>query len=384
MSKEIDAKDLKKKIDDKKDILLLDVRTPEEYNAWKISYGEQEPLLIPITQLASPDSKVLENIPKDKEIIAICSHGNRSGMAAQMLSRIGYNAKSLKGGMVNWNSVQDAVAVPVGTESLRIWQVRRVGKGCMGYLVASMSDKTAVAIDPVCDGSEAYMQIARENDLRITKAIDTHMHADHVSGVAKLRMVAGADPYLSSLERYEINKKGLPNFKPIRDGYYIEVGQGVTLTPLSTPGHTKGSMCFSLVDGENKYLFTGDTLFVDGIGRPDLRDKAKEFALDLYNTLHQKILNNFPEDTLILPCHYSTSTSIRTRILVSKMLGAIKKQNKHLALPKDEFVNQVINTVPPRPMNYKIIIGINKNMIPCDEMKMRDIEAGPNSCGIQL
>ncbi len=385
MSKVIEPDELKENIDKKKDIFLIDVRTPEEYNAWKISYGEQKPYLIPITQLTSPDSKVLDNIPKDKEIIAICSHGNRSGMAAQMLSRVGYNAKSLKGGMVNWNAVQDIAPVPAkkGT-SVKIWQMRRIGKGCMGYLIASVSDKTAVAIDPVCGGDETYIQLARENGLRITKAIDTHMHADHVSGVAKLCMVAGADPYMSSLEGYEINKKGLSGFKHIKDGDHIDIGRDVVLTALSTPGHTKGSMCFSLIDNGNKYLFTGDTLFVDGIGRPDLRDKAKEFALDLYNTLHQTILNNFPEDMLILPCHYSTSISIQSGILVSQTLGAIKNQNKLLTLSKDKFVSQVINMVPPRPMNYRIIIGINKKMIPCDEMQMRDIEAGPNSCGVQM
>jgi glyoxylase-like metal-dependent hydrolase (beta-lactamase superfamily II)/rhodanese-related sulfurtransferase len=383
MSNEIEPKELKKRIDDKKDILLLDVRTPEEYDAWKISYGEQQPLLIPITQL-SPDSKVLKNIPKDKEVITVCSHGNRSGMAAQMLSRLGYNVKTLKGGMVNWNSVQDVAPVPLSTNLLRIWQVRRIGKGCMGYLVASMNDKTAVVIDPVCDSSEAYMQIARENGLRITKVIDTHMHADHVSGVAKLCQVSDANPYLSLLEGYEVTQKGLPSFKPIKDGDRIEVGQGVALTALSTPGHTKGSMCFSLIDDGNKYLLTGDTLFVDGISRPDLRDKAKEFASDLYNTLHQKILNNFPEETQILPCHYSTSIRVTHGKLISNTLGTIKRQNKLLALPKNEFISQVITTVPPRPVNYRVIIGINKNMIPCDESQMRDIEAGPNSCGVQM
>lgn len=382
MSNEIEPYELKEKIDKKKDIILLDVRTPEEYETWKISYGGHEkPILAPLPQLLTPGSQILANIPKDKEIVTICSHGNRSGMAANMLSTLGYNVKSLKGGMVNWNAVQDIAPVPVKTESVRIWQVRRIGKGCMGYLIASMNDKTAIVIDPVCEGGETYMQIARENGLRITKVIDTHMHADHVSGLARLCKLTGADPCLSSIDGYEANPKGLSEFKQIRDGDHIGVGDGIAITAINTPGHTKGSMCFSLNSQGDNYLFTGDILFVDGIGRPDLRDKAKEFASDLYDTL-QKITKDFPDNTVILPCHYSSSIVLQHGKLVSGTLGAIKSQIKLVSLSKEEFINNILGSIPPRPMNYRVIIDINKKMISCDEIDIRDIEAGPNSCAV--
>jgi glyoxylase-like metal-dependent hydrolase (beta-lactamase superfamily II)/rhodanese-related sulfurtransferase len=348
--KQINPSDLKKKIDNNEDIFILDVRTPQEYESWRLSYDRHKtPKLIPVDSLLAQGSHLIKEIPKDKEIITICAHGIRSMAAANFLNQLGYDVKSLSGGMAGWNKVYDVAQVPVPSQaSFRIWQIRRVSKGCMGYMISSMQDKKAVVIDPSREIYESFLKVAQDNGLLIVKVIDTHQHADHVSGVAKLvkSIKTNTNPeifaYFSSFEEYNGNENtGFYNIKYLRDGDVIELGEKVKLKAIHTPGHTKGSMSFFIesstlnqdrdkTDGNiipyHYYLFTGDTLFIDGIGRPDLRDEARDFAGLLYETYHQKI-DKFPPNTLILPAHFNAaSVTLKHGIPIYETLESLKKK----------------------------------------------------------
>src|SRR5918992_720730 len=317
---EIEAGELKQKIDRKDEVYILDVRTPQEYQAWKISYNKhKDPPLIPIDQLLSSIQVAMKHIPKDKEIITVCAHGNRSMMAARVLSQFGYDVKSLKGGMAQWNNIYDIAMMPSYENlAVTIWQIRRVSKGCMGYIISSNIDKNAVVIDPTCAIEESFMEVARDNRLNITKVIDTHMHADHVSGASRLARVTGADLYVSSIEEYEI------------------------------------------------------------------RDKTEEFANDLYDSYHHRILKDFQDDTIVLPTHFNSNLiALEHGKPIYNTLEAIKKKVKLLSESKKEFTKYLVGALSPRPSNYKTIIEINKNMIPCDQIEIGDLEAGPNSCALK-
>jgi glyoxylase-like metal-dependent hydrolase (beta-lactamase superfamily II)/rhodanese-related sulfurtransferase len=403
-NQEIEPTELKKKIDNHENIFILDVRTPQEYEAWKLSYeNHQNPKLIPVDRLFMNDPNLLKEIPKDQEIVTLCAHGNRSMMAARLLNQLGYNVKSVRGGMAGWNKVYDVAEVPVPIEApFRIWQIRRISKGCMGYIVSSKEDKTAAAIDPSREIYEAFLSVASENDLKIIKVIDTHQHADHVSGVAKLTSAiarqgnAEAFACFSSLEEYNSENTEI-RIHYLKDGDNIEISPRISLGVIHTPGHTNGSMSFLLSSTNdtdaNKHteekspvscLFTGDTLFVDSVGRPDLREEAKKYAELLYQTYHQKIVN-LPENTLVLPAHFNaTSIALKHAEPISETIGSLKKKIKLLSMNEDDFVHQVTDTLPSRPMNYKTIIEINKRILPFDDMQMPDLEAGPNSCAVSL
>jgi glyoxylase-like metal-dependent hydrolase (beta-lactamase superfamily II)/rhodanese-related sulfurtransferase len=402
-SPKIKAESLKLKIDQGDDIYILDVRTAEEHKSWKVSYDKyKDSAVIPIDiLLSSPDA--LKKIPKDKEIITFCGHGNRSMSAAKTLSEKGYNAKSIEGGLHSWNNVYDIASIPtVKNTNVKIWQIRRVSKGCIGYIIVSSANnnkKNAIVIDATCSIDEPISKIVDENDLTVTKLIDTHIHADHISGATKLAKTYGAHVYISSLEGYDMtnsqdNKDDEVTIHQIKEADRIQIGEGVFLTAIHTPGHTNGSMCFRLhsgndikyenfdINNNNKtnYLFTGDTLFVDGVGRPDLHKKAEEFSNNLYNSYHQKILN-LPNETIILPAHFSCSFEHEKPI--SSSLAALKEKVKLLSTTKDKFVKFITNTVMGPPNNYKEIIEINRSLIPCNKIEMKDLEVGPNSCGIQ-
>ncbi|MCI0557646.1 MAG: MBL fold metallo-hydrolase, partial [Nitrososphaera sp.] len=192
-------------MDKGEDVFILDVRTQEEHDAWKLSYDRyQKTPVIPIDKLVNSQNSVGQQIPKDKEIVTLCAHGQRSQMAAQMLSKMGYKARSIKGGMAAWNQVYDVAEVPLlspaaqDQKHAKIWQLRRVSKGCMAYVIAS--GNAATVIDCTCDLDSSVFRLAEENDLKITNVIDTHMHADHVSGLSSLVKRTGAQAYVSSKE----------------------------------------------------------------------------------------------------------------------------------------------------------------------------------------
>jgi glyoxylase-like metal-dependent hydrolase (beta-lactamase superfamily II)/rhodanese-related sulfurtransferase len=386
---EIEAGELKQKIDRGDNVYILDVRTPQEYKAWKISYDRyKDPLLIPIDQLISSTRTALERVPRDKEIITVCSHGNRSMIAARLLSQFGYNVKSVRGGMAQWNNVYDIAMIPTTSDlPVTIWQVRRISKGCMGYVVSSDIDKNAVVIDPPCAIDESFLRVVKDNHLNILKIIDTHVHADHVSGTSKLARLTGAEACVSSLEGYEIEKDCGFTVNQFKDNDKISITNGLHLHAIHAPGHTEGSMSLKLATDGNKtcvYLFTGDTLFVDGIGRPDLRDKAAEYAKELYESYHQRILRDFKDDTIILPTHFnSDSVDLEFKKSIYGTLETIKKRVKLLSVSREEFINSLVRSLSPRPSNYKAIIEINKKMISCDQIEMGDLEAGPNSCALR-
>src|ERR671911_1546426 len=403
---EIEPEDLKKKIDNDENIFLLDVRTPQEYEAWRISYeNHNNPKLIPVDRLFMNDPTLFKEIPKEKEIVTVCAHGHRSMIAAKILHQLGYNVKSVKGGMAGWNKVYDVAEIPVPKEApFKIWQIRRISKGCMGYIISSKEDKLAAIIDPSREIYEAFLKTAKDNELQITKLLDTHQHADHVSGIVKLiKTITTTETnmeqtfaYFSSLEEYDASNSPLKNIEYVKDGDRIDIGNKVTLRAINTPGHTNGSMSFLVeytLSDNNKnnindknltysYLFTGDTLFVDGVGRPDLRDQSVKFAELLYDTYH-KIILQLPDDTVVLPAHFNgTSIALKHRVPILETLGTIKKRVKLLSMTKDEFIDYIADTVQPRPGNYRTIISINKKMLPHDEIEMADLEAGPNSCAI--
>jgi glyoxylase-like metal-dependent hydrolase (beta-lactamase superfamily II)/rhodanese-related sulfurtransferase len=374
-------------MDSDENLYILDVRTPEEYEAWRISYDKHlEPSLVPLDRLSFDES--IRNIPKDKEVITVCSHGMRSRMAAEYLTQLGYNAKSIKGGMVAWNKVNDLALVPCQLDpNLKIWQIRRISKGCMAYLISHFND--AVIVDPTCSSVPSILQIAQDGNLRIGAVIETHRHADHVSASITLAKETGATVYLSSLEEYDIKEPRASelDLKFINEGNQIDVSNKLSLDVMHTPGHTTGSMSLKLETlpdegSSNKKqicLFCGDTLFVDGIGRPDLHDKVEEFSRTLFLTY--KRLSSLPDETVVLPSHYSKSMKHNDPIFST--LRRIKDYVKAFRMNENELVSYLDSSIPPQPMNYKRILRLNKDLLPCNDLHLDDLEAGPNFCGIQ-
>jgi glyoxylase-like metal-dependent hydrolase (beta-lactamase superfamily II) len=390
----ITSDELKKKIDEGEDIFILDVRNQHEHDAWSVSYDRyQNTTVIPVDTITS--SAALKQIPKDKEIITFCTHGQRSSKAAKILSELGYKVKTIEEGLDGWSTIYDTAIVDTDSDTLKIWQIRRVSKGCMSYVIASLKDKKATIIDATCKIDTVLKEILEESGLEIDKVIDTHMHADHLSGATRIASKYEAEILVSSLEKYDTkNLDSEKNFKPtlIHDGENLEIGGGIYLEAIHTPGHTDGSISFKLeirgtselktendVSNSKYFLFSGDTIFVNGVGRPDLNKKSEEYAQKLYQTYRQKLFN-LPDRTIILPAHYSSS--FKHAKPVFDTIESIRHKLNSITRSEKDFLNYIASNIPPHPMNYEQIVSINKNLTHCDRVEQQDLELGPNSCGI--
>ena len=336
---------------------LLDVRDSDEFSEYHIPGSVN----VPLEKLFNKEN--FEKIPKDKSIVTICQKGNKATVASYILEKTGIDSKILDSGLTQWNQLLNKVSV---TENPKIIQIQKVGKGCLSHIVESNGE--AIVIDPLYP-VQKYIDIATNDGFKITKVFDTHQHADHVSAARELSDRTNSKLYLSKYEEYDYNAN------LVADGDTLGFGDS-KLRVIHTPGHTPGSLGFVV---DEKYVFTGDILFVDSIGRPDLRDKAQEFTEQLYETLHKKLLS-LPDKILVFPTHHGENANP----INDAFYSTIKESRKlpWLDIPKEEFIKKVIAKTTPRPMNYRKIISVNKGELELIQSDIPELEIGPNRCAV--
>jgi glyoxylase-like metal-dependent hydrolase (beta-lactamase superfamily II) len=255
-----------------------------------------------------------------------------------------------------------------GRSNTRVIQVRRTGKGCLSYILGSKGEATV--IDASLDHA-VYVRLAARFGWKITQVLDTHIHADHLSRSRALAEEVGAVLYLPAQERVSFD------FTPLHDGTVLSVGEA-KLKVLHTPGHTLESVCYLL---DNRALFTGDTLFLSSIGRPDLEASAGEAqvrASALYHSLHK--LMPLPAATVVLPGHTSQPGPF-DNVPIGARLSDIRKSIDILGLDETTFVQTVLARIPPTPPNHHRIVELNEaGVLPPGDPT--DLEAGANRCAI--
>lgn len=348
--------DLKRLLDSSDPPLVLDVREPDEFAEWRIPGAVN----VPLRALLSDPPR---HAPPGRVIVTVCAHGVRSARAASALRAIGATASNLAGGMVAWNSVYDEAEVDAGIAT--VVQLRRVGKGCMGYLVGS--SREAIAVDATRD-IDAWEGAAVRRGWRIVAVLDTHAHADHVSG-GRLLAKAVDVPYRGPAE-------AKPE-KSVENGEEIRIGQA-SLRALATPGHTPGSLTYLVGD----VALTGDTLFVESVGRPDLGQDTAVHAASLWDTLHNRLLA-LPAATRVLPAHVGEAVPTRSGEAVVASLADLRARLPALSFGKEEFVRWVEDAAGAKPANFDLIKAINVGRMPLPSAEeTAEMEAGPNRCAV--
>lgn len=217
----------------------------------------------------------------------------------------------------------------------------------------------AVAVDVVAGDEPWFIEESRKANVKITHVIDTHVHADHVSGGRKLAAMTGA---LYCLHESDADLVKFP-FEPLRDSQIIEAGN-VVVRVLHTPGHTPDSVSLLVTDkrrgDEPWFVLTGDTLFVGAIGRPDLAGREREMAGMLFDTLQAKFLP-LPDTIELFPGHQAGSAcGAGLSGKPSSTMGFEKRWNPGLSIrDREEFVTYLTKQIPPRPANMDQIVATN-------------------------
>ncbi len=206
------------------------------------------------------------------------------------------------------------------------------------YLIASAKGREAVIIDPVIENVESYIEILNELELNLVKVIDTHIHADHVTGASKLKQSTNCSTIMGEhtpADAVEIK---------VKDDEIIKIDQ-IEIKAMYTPGHTSDSYSFLM----NNYLFSGDTLLINGTGRTDFQNGSSK---DAYNSIFNRLLK-LPEDTILYPGHDYNGK-------VSSTIGNEKKFNPRLQVKNvDEYVELMSNLSLAKPKLIDINISRN-------------------------
>jgi glyoxylase-like metal-dependent hydrolase (beta-lactamase superfamily II)/rhodanese-related sulfurtransferase len=354
-------------LDQGRPVTVLDVRPSDQHAEWAIP-GSVHVDAYEALKANDPGALFGVRLPQDRPVVTVCGMGRTSAIAAQQLRDRGYEAFTLIGGMKAWSLAWNSADVPLNNDSVRVIQIRRTGKGCLSYLIG---DQDQAAVIDASVAAEVYLDLASRAGWKITDLLDTHVHADHLSRSRQLSELCGATLRLPEQRRVTYR------FAPVRDGDFIEIGHA-RLTAIHTPGHTPESACY-LLDG--KVLFTGDTLFLAGVGRPDLEATAEGARLraELLHASLRKILS-LPPETLILPGHVSHPVPFDSVPLYAR-LAEVREQVQSLHLPVSDFVTWILARIPPTPPNHHQIVQLNEQGL-WPEGDLTDLEAGANRCAI--
>lgn len=370
--REINTDTLRAWLDAGKKVTVLDVRPSGEREEWKIPGSIH---IDAYTELKknNPDALKSVNFVKSIPVVTVCAGGKISSIAAEILRNSGYETYNLQGGMKSWSLAWNTASIvfdasPVGGQDFEIIQFRRTGKGCLSYMI--ISDLEAMVVDaslPV----EVYQEFLNQRGLVLNYVADTHIHADHLSRTLELAEKHGIKPSLPS------NHKLSFPFNPITDGQDFSIGS-IKIKAIHTPGHTLESSSYLISE---KVLLTGDTLFANGVGRPDLKadkNEAETKAALLFHSI-QKLLS-LDQSIIVLPGHSSQPVAFDHQPIQSKLKEVVK--NIPLLMESEqEFVKTLLKRIPNPPENYLKIVqkNISGDFTDVDAI---DLEAGANRCAI--
>jgi hydroxyacylglutathione hydrolase len=237
-------------------------------------------------------------------------------------------------------------------------QITHDDLGCASYFVGDYDAGVAAVVDPRLEIGP-YLELARYLSVEIAHVLETHNHADHVSGHGRLAAATGATIH--------IHRTAAPDYEhePFDDGWQLDVGR-VRVGALHTPGHRPEHTAFTLTDtsrGEEPWaVLTGDSLFVGDIARPDLAVDRDEGARGIFRSLHERLLA-LPDETEVWPGHLGGSLcgGPGMDMKVSSTIGYEKRHNDLLAeRDEDAFVQRATHALGPQPPNFKAIVALNR------------------------
>jgi Zn-dependent hydrolases, including glyoxylases len=367
---------LKAQIDGGESVTILDARMASDYEEWRVDGETVESINIPYFEFLDEeiDDDVLARIPDDEHVTVLCAKGGASEYVAGALADRGYDVDHLEDGMNGWASIYEAHEVTEYDGAGTLIQYQRPSSGCLGYLV--YDDDEAAIIDPLRAFTDRYLDDAAELGVDLTYAFDTHIHADHISGLREL-----ADEGVEGVIPEAAVDRGVTygdEMTLTTDGDSFAVGEA-TVETVFTPGHTTGMTSYLVGDS---LLATGDGLFIESVARPDLEEGdegAPDAAAMLYESLQERVLP-LADETLIGGAHFSDAAEPAADGTYTAPIGDLVERMDALTMDEADFIETVLADMPPRPANYIDIIETNLGQQVADDEEAFTLELGPNNC----
>tara|TARA_Y100000590_G_scaffold450575_1_gene590474 strand:+ start:1280 stop:2434 length:1155 start_codon:yes stop_codon:yes gene_type:complete len=357
----------------KVDFHLLDVRNEDDFDCFRVEGPFPIQMSnIPYFDFMEEQDTSVSKVPKNMPIKIVCAKEGSAQYVAEILASQGFSDVSfLSGGIKLWGELLTPVRVNSKNDKYDLYQFIRPGKGCLSYGVIYGGEMAI--IDP-SRNLHFYRNFAETHGAVIAEVIETHSHADHLSG--------GLELCFSQETEMMAHENDFPdspfNYRRLEDGETKTLCKdGPEMTLFHTPGHTEGSIT-CLIDG--RYLITGDTLFIISAGRPDLGGKAEKWVYDLYETLLDKY-TQYPGDAEVLPAHYVTWKEADESGKFAAPLKRLWNENPIFSLSSEnEFVQFIIDNMRESPEVYIDIKKVNRGLVQVTEQEADIMDLGKNEC----
>lgn len=376
---QIPPQELAERLDHGEPLQVLDVRSAEKVAAGHVQLGSA------LDFRAMPNSKLLRlssldelRLDRHRPVAVICNRGNSSKQSTTFLRERGYEAFSVTGGMAAWEMVYVVRRLAPTPSLAHVVQLDRLGKGALSYVL--VSDGDAVVVDP-SRHLDRYDALLAELAATPAAVVDTHMHADYLSG-ARAAAARWQVPYFVHDDDAVSPYDGTPGrfaHQALSDGDTIVFGRAM-LRAVHVPGHTLGSVALLADDG---LALTGDFLFVRSVGRPDLGGQADTWAKRLWQSL-ERARREWSGDLLVLPGHYSSEAERRADHAVAARFDVIAATNAAAAIQDErEFLAWVADHQMTPPAAYRIIKQANLGLVEVADADADVLESGPNQCAVR-
>ncbi|WP_226022801.1 MBL fold metallo-hydrolase [Halomicrobium salinisoli] len=353
---------------------VVDVRDRDEFERWRVEGPGVEVEHVPHARFLQAQvrggAEDLVDLPEP--VVAVCGRGEASGHAADLLRAAGVEAANLEGGTDAWARLYRARELET-PDGATVVQYHRPATGCLGYLVVDGDD--ALVVDPLRAFADRYGADAAARGATLRRAVDTHVHADHVSGVRTL-----SDGDVTAVVPETARDRGLAfDAETLADGDEVAVGE-TTVRAVAAPGHTTEMTALLVEHGGPGTLLSGDSLFLESVARPDLESGVdpERAAATLHESVHERLLA-LPGETLLAPGHVGPTVRPRADGTYAEPLADVAEAVPLLALDREAFVERVTASLPPRPANAGRIVAANLGREDPDE-DLLTLEVGPNNC----
>ena len=356
----------------REDITLLDVRNDKDFGRFQVESPYPFNMLnVSYYDFMEIEEESVAKIPKDKPVRVICAKEGSAKYVAEILEKhdfddIGY----LKNGIKSWGNMLIPVLLNPG-ESYKLYQFIRPGKASCSY--GLIYDNELMLFDP-SRNTDFYLEFAEKNGLKLTSTFETHLQADYIAGSRVLSEKTGATFYANE---NDFTGSEIDYTKLTDEQVLTFSSGGPEVKVLFTPGHTPGSTSYQIDD---KYLISGDAVFLQSVGRPDLGGKVDEWSDILFDTL-QKV-QQYDQNLLVLPGHYIDWQEANEQLAFVAPLGTAIEHNKHIYAIDNapDFLKFIKDNMREQPKEYATIRLINANLEQVDDDKAEELDLGKNEC----
>ena len=357
----------------KESFLLLDVRNEEEFGRFKVEGTHPIKMVnVPYVEFIEHEEESVAKVPKGKNLKIVCAREGSSKYVGEILINHGFeDVAHMLVGIKAWGNLLAPIRV-ASNNGYELYQFRRPGKASCSY--GLLCGKEMMVFDPA-KNIDAYKAFAKEKNCAINKTFETHRQADYISGSMALKKDIDAE-IIAPMEDFSV---AAFDFTPAGDNVVYGFSSG---GPEIKSIHTPGSTSYLIDD---KFIISGDTIFIHSIGRPDLGGMAEEWSSMLFKTMTDKIIP-LKESILALPGHYMDWKEANEDLTFTESVGKIKEINSNIygIENENEFYEFIKSNMRSQPEEYATIREINAGLKEVDEEKADIMDLGKNECAASM